>query len=65
MSAPDPDTPAPSAPEEEPLLDINGNPIPRNWNPGQAPAPADAPPPDAAKRPAPRPPPAGSRPYPA
>ena len=34
---------ADAAPEEEVLLDINGNPIPRNWNPGQAPPPADAP----------------------
>ena len=36
---------------EQALLDINGNPIPRNWNPQAPPAPPDAEPPGAAKSP--------------
>lgn len=37
-----------NAPENEPeLLDINGNPIPRNWNPADRPAAPDAEPPGA------------------
>ncbi len=59
MPAPDSPEFANSAPEsseagsEEPLLDINGNPIPRNWNPMAAPAPPDAEPPGTPKKPAP------------
>lgn len=55
----------PPAEDEEPLTDINGNPIPRNWNPGAAaPAAPDAEPPAKGKPPRAtgRPAPGGPRP---
>ncbi len=51
MSTSEPDgSPGGETPQDaEPLLDINGNPIPRNWNPMSVPPP-DAEPPGAANR---------------
>jgi len=58
--------PGENAPEDEPeLFDINGNPIPRNWNPMAPPAPPGAKPSGGRKPPSANRPPGSGQPPPA